>query len=144
MIDVDAALASFTPYYFDRCVDGTVLYDGVTDLLGRLTDHKRVILTNKSCRFIAPIVNGLGIADHFVATYGRESFARTKPDPLPIRSILAEHGVEAHRALMIGDTETDVHAGTNAGVPTCLVTYGYGQAGGAGGAAAHVHVRRHR
>ena len=125
--DVPAALARFTEYYFERCVQETVLYDGVAELLPRLSGYQKVILTNKSTRFIGKILTGLGLNDHFVGQYGRESFAKTKPDPLPILSILRKYEVAPHRALMIGDTETDVNAGRNAEVPTCLVTYGYGK-----------------
>ena len=126
--ELKAALAQFTAYYLERCVSETVIYDGVAELLSRLAPVRKVILTNKSNRFLSRIMTGLGIEDHFEAQYGRESFARPKPDPLPIVSILREHGIDAGRALMIGDTETDIVAGTGAGVPTCLVTYGYGRA----------------
>ncbi len=91
------------------------------------TAHRKVILTNKSTKFIAPILATLGIAEHFEASYGRESFAKTKPDPLPILSILREHGVGGRPRTHDRDTETDIHAGTAANVATCQVTYGYGK-----------------
>ena len=125
--DCKPAFDRFAAHYFEHCARETVLYDGVAELLDGFSARRKVILTNKSTRFIGKILDGLNIAEHFVAQYGRESFAKTKPDPLPILSILKEHGVAPERAVMIGDTETDVHAGANAGVPTCLVTYGYGK-----------------
>jgi phosphoglycolate phosphatase len=127
ILDVAPAFQSFTRYYFERCAEQTTLYPGVADGLDRLSAHRKVILTNKSTRFIDPILKGLKIDHHFLGQYGRESFAKTKPDPLPIQSILREYGVAPARAVMIGDTETDINAGINAGVPTCLVTYGYGK-----------------
>ncbi len=124
--DKQPALNRFIEYYLGDCVRGTVLYANVAEVLSSLAGYKKVILTNKSTRFVGKILANLGVEDHFSATTARESFAKTKPDPLPITSILREYQVAPHRALMIGDTETDVDAGTNAGIPTCLVTYGYG------------------
>lgn len=125
--DIDSAFSSFTNYYLENCVRETKLFDHVAQTLVQLSGFKKVVLTNKSNRFIEKILTGLGISQHFVGSYGRESFAKMKPDPLPILSILEIHGAKKERTLMIGDTETDVLAGQSAGVATCLVNYGYGR-----------------
>lgn len=124
--DPKPAFDRFAALYLEGCAEETTLYDGVAKLLEDLSPYRKIILTNKSTRFIGKILAKLGVEGKFVASYGRESFAKMKPDPLPILSILSAHGVPADRAVMIGDTETDIIAGTRAGVTTCLVTYGYG------------------
>lgn len=65
------------------------------------------------------------MGDFFVRVYGGNSFATKKPDPLGVQTLLAETGVAAAEALMIGDSSIDVLTGQNAGMWTCGVTYGF-------------------
>jgi D-glycero-D-manno-heptose 1,7-bisphosphate phosphatase len=39
----------------------------------------------------------------------------------------SELGIDLNRSLMIGDRDTDLHAGANAGCVTALVRTGYGE-----------------
>jgi phosphoglycolate phosphatase len=123
----EGAINLFTEYYLENCLDETVLFPEVADVLINLSQYKKVVLTNKSNIFVGKILAGLEIETQFIGHYGRESFVKQKPDPLPILSILQEHNVSLDRALIVGDTETDIIAGENAGIKTCLVTYGYGK-----------------
>jgi len=50
--------------------------------------------------------------------------ARGKPHPEMLTSILAETGVEASRALMVGDTTFDVEMASAASITSCAVTWG--------------------
>ncbi|MDB5988530.1 MAG: family hydrolase [Nevskia sp.] len=52
-----------------------------------------------------------------------------KPDPLMLREILAETGIAAERALMIGDTEYDIAMARAIGVPALGVACGVHDAG---------------
>ena len=67
------------------------------------------------------VVQGLGIARHFDAVYGGDSFPVRKPDAECWRR--AVNG--AARPLMIGDSGTDVQTARNAGAAVVAVTYGY-------------------
>ncbi|MCF6283370.1 MAG: HAD-IA family hydrolase [Candidatus Polarisedimenticolaceae bacterium] len=50
--------------------------------------------------------------------------ARSKPDPDMLLQILDELGIDAHEALMIGDTEYDMNMANNAGAKALGVSYG--------------------
>jgi phosphoglycolate phosphatase-like HAD superfamily hydrolase len=43
-----------------------------------------------------------------------------------IHQLMREASVSAKRTMMVGDSDTDVLTGRNAGVWTCGVTYGFG------------------
>ncbi|UCH89972.1 MAG: HAD hydrolase-like protein, partial [Thermoplasmata archaeon] len=48
---------------------------------------------------------------------------------LPLEKLLkklSKLDIEASSALMVGDSMFDLNAGLAAGVPTCIVTYGFG------------------
>ncbi len=49
---------------------------------------------------------------------------RSKPDPLMLTELLAHAGLQAHEALMVGDTEFDVAMAVSIGMPAVGVTCG--------------------
>jgi phosphoglycolate phosphatase len=67
----------------------------------------------------------LGLARYFFEIYGGDSFSLKKPDPIGIRTLMSDSSTPAGQTLMVGDSDTDVQTGRNAGVWTCGVTYGF-------------------
>ncbi len=124
--NVEKGLAFFLDYYGRHLLDNTVAYPGVREALEELEDRKLAILTNKPARFSRTIVSGLGLAPYFFEIYGGDSFPLKKPDPMGIKTLMSHLSIPAEKTLMVGDSETDVLAGRNAGVWTCGVTYGFG------------------
>jgi phosphoglycolate phosphatase len=60
-----------------------------------------------------------------VRIYGGNSFETKKPDPVGVRTILAETDTAPENAMIVGDSSIDVLTGRNAGITTCGVTYGF-------------------
>ena len=123
-------LEFFLIYYRAHKLDHTHLYDGIPaalDTLQTASGLPRVmsVLTNKPVNPSRAIVDALGIGPKFVSVYGGNSFETKKPDPLGIKTILAETGVHPEEAIMIGDSAVDVLTGRAAGTWTCGVTYGF-------------------
>ena len=123
-------LEFFLSYYREHKLDYTRLYDGIPEALEKLqcSDGGRrlmSVLTNKPVNPSRVIVDALGIGGRFVSVYGGNSFETKKPDPLGIKTILAETGVRAEEAVMIGDSAVDILTGRAAGAWTCGVTYGF-------------------
>src|SRR5207249_2907060 len=83
------------------------------------------VLTNKPVRISNHILGGLGVAGYFFRVYGGNSFARKKPDPIGVTTLLEETGVEPERAVMVGDSAVDVRTARNAGIRACGVKYGF-------------------
>ncbi|HUI43409.1 MAG TPA: HAD family hydrolase [Terriglobia bacterium] len=121
---VNRAVEMFLEYYCDHMLDHTLAYPGVAEALERLRARKMAVLTNKPVRFSQAILDGLGLSNYFAQVYGGNSFEQKKPDPVGVFTLMRELGATAGRTLMVGDSDTDVLTGRNAGVWTCGVTYG--------------------
>jgi len=114
----------FLDYYWLHKLDHTVLYDGVREALNALGERELAVLTNKPVVFSRAILSGLGLADCFTFIYGGNSFAQKKPDPVGVVRLMSDTGNSARQTLMVGDSDTDILTGRNAGTWTCGVTYG--------------------
>jgi phosphoglycolate phosphatase len=121
---VAEAVEFFLEYYRDHMLDNTLPYPGVREALDALGDRRLAVLTNKPVRFSQAILAGLGLSRYFAQVYGGNSFERKKPDPIGLITLMREANTPADRTMMVGDSDTDVLTGRNAGVWTCGVTYG--------------------
>ncbi len=124
--DVQGALIIFLDYYRLHMLDNTVTYPGVREALEELQDRKLAVLTNKPVIFSREMLARLGIAHYFSFLYGGNSFDQKKPDPVGVMKLMSDTRVSARWTLIVGDSDTDVLTGRNAGVWTCGVTYGFG------------------
>jgi len=123
---VARASTIFLNHYGRHLLDNTVPYPGVRQALDELRGRKMAVLSNKRHDFSREILEGLELAHHFSWIYGETSFPETKPNPAGVIRLMREAGALARQTLMVGDSDTDVLAGRNAGIWTCGVTYGFG------------------
>ena len=121
---VAQAVEYFFEYYREHMLDHTVPYPGVRETLDRLQSRRMAVLTNKPVLFSQAILDGLNLSRYFARVYGGNSFAQKKPDPIGLFALMREADVTGERTMMVGDSETDVLVGRNAGAWTCGVTYG--------------------
>ncbi|MGO8813472.1 MAG: HAD family hydrolase [Terriglobia bacterium] len=124
--NVEKGLAFFLAYYRDHMLDHTAPYPGVAEALATLNEHKMAVLTNKPVNFSREMLTRLGFAPYFAYIYGGNSFPQKKPDPIGLQKLMEDLAISAPETLMVGDSDTDVLTGRNAGVLTCGVTYGFG------------------
>jgi phosphoglycolate phosphatase len=122
--ELEKATAFFLAYYREHMLDNTVAYEGVPEALEELKQRKMAVLTNKPVVFSRDILAGLGIAHYFGFVYGGNSFAQKKPDPVGVFKLMTDLGTSVEKTMIVGDSDTDVLTGRNAGVWTCGVTYG--------------------
>jgi phosphoglycolate phosphatase len=120
-------LEFFLAYYGEHKLDCTRPYPGVREALERLSRAgvQMAVLTNKPVRVSQAILEGLSLEGYFARIYGGNSFEQKKPDPVGVKTLLAELGVERERAMIVGDCAIDVRTARNAGVKVCGVTYGF-------------------
>jgi phosphoglycolate phosphatase len=123
---LEKAVAFFLEYYRQHMLDHTVLYPGVRETLDELRARELAVLTNKPVNFSRQILAGLGVNSRFSFVYGGNSFDRKKPDAVGVFRLMEDTGISAAETLIVGDSDTDVQTGRNAGVWTCGVTYGIG------------------
>jgi phosphoglycolate phosphatase len=82
-------------------------------------------LTNKPVAFANDLLQAKGLHGFFRWVFGGDSFARKKPDPLPLLETCRALGSEPVRTLMVGDSRNDAQAADAAGCPLVLVSYCY-------------------
>lgn len=85
------------------------------------------ICTNKRFDFTDRMLDLLGLQHHFDAVAGSDTFAFRKPDGRHLLETIRIAGGDPERAIMVGDSATDVGAARNAGVPVVAVSFGYGR-----------------
>jgi phosphoglycolate phosphatase len=71
------------------------------------------------------LLTALGLTDRFAAIVGADMAPAAKPDPRHLTLAIDMAGVRVGRALMVGDSISDVGAARAAGVPIVLVSFGY-------------------
>ena len=126
-INFEEAAQQFRAHYAQHVCDQSMLFPGIANTLEGL---KRLgiglaCLTNKSELFTVPILKKLEIWDYFQEVVCGDTFAKRKPDPLPLRELAARFGMKPDRVLMVGDSKTDTVCARNAGAPVVCVPYGY-------------------
>ena len=124
--NVKKAVEMFLKYYGEHMLDNTVPYPGVREALDSLGPKPMAVLTNKPVVFSRRMLQGLGLARHFAYIYGGNSFEQKKPDPIGVHKLMEDMNAAAESTLIVGDSDTDVLTGQNAGIWTCGVTYGIG------------------
>ncbi len=82
-------------------------------------------VTNKDEQFTLPILNNLGIHDYFELVVSGVSLPQKKPYPAPLLYAASYFNIEQRRALMIGDSVSDVKASRAAGFQIVCMSYGY-------------------
>ncbi|MEP5759190.1 MAG: HAD-IA family hydrolase [Litoreibacter sp.] len=125
---VEAYKASFMKTRETQTTDATApLFPGARAILEQLQSRDTLLLavaTGKSRRGLVKMLEAHALEGVFVSTQVADDHP-SKPNPSMVRQCLLETGVEAHDAVMIGDTTFDLEMGRSAGVKTVGVDWGY-------------------
>ena len=124
--ETDVALARFLDIYAD-CHELITLYPGVHELLEALSTAavELAVVTNKPERFVAPLLEQVGLGGYFRWIIGGDTLPQQKPDPAALLQVMHLAGVSKAQSLFVGDSRSDVLAARAAGVPCVAVSYGY-------------------
>lgn len=124
---LEQALPDMMRHYGDCLLHRPQVYPGVRETLAALQARgiALAVCTNKPIRFVAPLLDHLGLRDHFSALLGGDSLPLRKPDPAPLRHLAAQFDQPVAGCLMVGDSATDAAAATAADMPLAMVRYGY-------------------
>jgi phosphoglycolate phosphatase len=124
----EQAIAHYRERYFDGGMYDAIVYDGVPAALDALSDAgcRLFVATAKAHHFARPILERFDLARRFAGIHGPELDGTNEHKVDLIAHMIAQHGVCAQGAVMIGDREFDVLAAKRNGIPTVGVTWGYG------------------
>ena len=103
------------------------LYDGVIEGLEYLKSkaYRLGCVTNKARSFTMPLLEQIGILSYFEVAVCGDDTPRKKPDPLPLLQAAGQLQIKPQKALMIGDSKSDVAAARAAGFQIICMSYGY-------------------
>lgn len=123
------ALEAYKAGYRERRVTGILeepLYDGMAALIERLDAAGWMlgVATGKSDRGLHACLDMHGIKHRFVTLQTADRHP-SKPHPAMLEEALAEAGVAAADAVMVGDTSFDMDMARAAGVRAIGVAWGY-------------------
>ena len=123
-------MEKFKPLYDESGFPNTMPYDGVPELLAaiRAAGGKSYIVTNKRHHATQLIAKKFGWDRLMDGVWSYDTFGTKYKKPELLAKLLADLGVDAADAVMVGDTKGDVDAGKANGMATIGVTYGYGTA----------------
>lgn len=125
--DFEVAFALFKTYYAAHDWVYSRLYEGTIETLQALKNMGFTLtcITNKTSPFTNPLMKTAGLTPYFDFIASGDTFAKMKPDPLPLLETAKRFNVKPENALMIGDSINDITAGERAGFKTLAVSYGY-------------------
>jgi phosphoglycolate phosphatase len=124
---IERLFGDFLEYYNAHILVRTRLYPGVDKALVAFdrAGWRQAVCTNKIERSAKLLIEKLGIADHFAFVCGQDTFGVGKPDARPLLETIAAVGGSKVRAIMVGDSGTDIKTARAAGVPVVAVDFGY-------------------
>lgn len=123
----ESGLQIFRQLYHQNVCVRSKLYDGVIEGLEYLQSraYRLGCVTNKARSFTIPLLEQIGIMSYFELAICGDDTARKKPDPLPLLTAAEQLQVKPEKALMIGDSKSDVAAARAAGFQIICMSYGY-------------------
>ena len=83
------------------------------------------VCTNKQERLAIDLLKRLNLFNYFEYIAGSDTFNYNKPDPRHLTDVVEIIGGDLKKTIMVGDSEVDEMAATNAKLPFILVKDGY-------------------
>ena len=125
--ELNALFDEFVAYYSANVSVKTQPFPGLLDELSRLRELgvRLAVCTNKLEGLTRPLLDQMDMTHWFDAVTGRDTFPVCKPDPRHLLGTIERAGGDPTRAVMLGDSNTDIKTAKAAGVPVVAVTFGY-------------------
>jgi phosphoglycolate phosphatase len=124
---IDRMFRAFVDHYGTHIAERSRPYPDVDSVLTRLgAQHYRLAVCTNKLEFLSVrLLEALKLSHHFVAICGRDTFSVHKPDPEMLRQTIWRAGGEPERAIMVGDSATDMRTARAAAIPIIAVDFGY-------------------
>lgn len=124
---LEAMVAAFMAHY-GECIPGlSQPFEGAAAAMDRFAadGYRLAVCTNKPQDLSDRLMAALGLSPRFAAICGADAFTFRKPDPRHLLETIARAGGDPARAVMVGDSRTDIDTAIAAGIPVVAVDFGY-------------------
>lgn len=123
----DALYERFLEHYAANIANRSAPFPGLTEALDALAarGHVLAVCTNKLEYLSRLLLDQLGLSERFAVIAGADTFKVHKPDAGHLIGTIERAGGHVERAIMVGDSVTDVLTARNARVPVIVVPFGY-------------------
>ncbi|MEL6372835.1 MAG: HAD-IA family hydrolase [Pseudomonadota bacterium] len=124
---VEALFERFMVRYAAHIADASRPFPGLIDAMETLqaAGARFAVCTNKRAHLSQLLLDALGLSPRFAYLAGRDTFEHYKPHPDHLRWCVTHAGGDPKRAIMIGDSDTDIQTAVRAELPVVGVTFGY-------------------
>src|SRR5712692_7218774 len=125
--DVDQLVRDFIEHYAAHIADRSRPFAGIEAALDQLAQGgcRLAVCTNKLEWLARRLLDVLGLSPRFIVVCGADTFRLQKPDPLFLACTISRAGAPPGRAVMVGDSISDIVMAKAAGIPVIAVDYGY-------------------
>lgn len=122
---------SFIAFYRADIAAESKPFPGAVEAMDALADAGATlsVCTNKRTDLSVQLLDALNLSARFAAIVGADAVADRKPHPDHFRAAVTRAGGTVSRAVMVGDTATDLSTARAAGAPAVMVAFGYGAPG---------------
>jgi phosphoglycolate phosphatase len=127
--ELDRMFRIFIDHYSAHIADRSRPFPHLESVLQRLAGEgcRLAVCTNKLEWLSLRLLDTLNLSRYFAAICGQDTFGIQKPDPQMLRLTIRRAGGEVQRAIMVGDSMTDVRTARAANVPVIAVDFGYSE-----------------
>jgi phosphoglycolate phosphatase len=127
--EIDRLFAAFIEHYAAHIADRSRPFPELEATLEHLASegYRLAVCTNKLEWLSVRLLDSLQLSRHFAAICGQDTFGMQKPDPQMLRLTIERAGGEPSRAIMVGDSRTDIRTSRAATVPVIAVDFGYSE-----------------
>ena len=126
-LEAAAHLERFLAYYRTNIAATSHAFPGLEASLDRLTAEgaRLAVCTNKQAALSEQLLRDLRLRARFAALAGRDTSPGCTPHPDHLIGAIRMAGGDPKRAIMVGDSKTDIDTAKAAGIPVVAVTFGY-------------------
>lgn len=124
--DLETAYDDFSEYYSAHIADTTRPYEGITELVKRLSEEgiKMAVVSNKRDAAVKYLVDRF-FGGYIEIALGERGGDTRKPSPVLCFEAAEKAGVLCEKTLYIGDSPSDITTARNAGMIPVAVTWGF-------------------
>ena len=126
-VAIDDLTRDFIEHYAAHIADRSAPIAGAEDAQDELAERGFTlsICTNKLEWLSVRLLDALGLSRRFAVICGADTFGIAKPNPEVLHRTIERSGATIGRALMVGDSHTDIATARAAQIPVIAVDFGY-------------------